>query len=143
MRRQPRRRKLGHAACIRTRRACDDSDWHGFGQVAFLYRGRYLSLAQRVSGLQMAHEQPNAPREVSFEYLNQQLVWGELQNFVVFLLPLLTPRAIASTPLLSSALAAFSKLRRWQGTTVLVAQHPRSPPARYHQLLQHRLTHHA
>ena len=120
-----------------------DPDRHGTEQVAFLYRGRYLSLAQRISGLQMAHEHPNAPREVSFEYLNQQLVWGELQNFVVFLLPLLTPRAIASTPLLSSALAAFSKLRRWQGTTVLVAQHLRSPCAPYHQHRQYRLTEHA
>jgi hypothetical protein len=84
-------------------------------QVAFLYRGRYMSLAQRISGLQMAHEHPNAPREVSFEYLNQQLVWGELQNFVAFLLPLLTPRAIAGTPLLAHALAAITRIRRWQG----------------------------
>ena len=84
-------------------------------QVAFLYDGRFLSVAQRISGLEMSHEQPNAPHEVSFEYLNQQLVWGELQNFVVFLLPLLTPRALAASPLLTSAMGKFAQLRRWQG----------------------------
>ena len=84
-------------------------------QVAFLYRGRYPSLAHRLSRLQLRHEEPNAPHEVSFEYLNQQLLWGELQSFVVFLLPLLSPRALGATPLLARLVSGFSALRRWQG----------------------------
>jgi hypothetical protein len=83
----------------------------------FLYDGYYLSLPHRLAGLKMMHEHPNAPREVSFEYLNQQLLWGELQNFVIFLLPLLAPRSIASTPFLSKIMVAFSKLRSWQGAS--------------------------
>lgn len=76
-------------------------------QVAFLYNGRYLSVPHRLAGLHLVAENPNAPRDVSFEYLNQQLVWGELQNFVIFLLPLLTPRAVASMPLVARTVASI------------------------------------
>lgn len=38
-------------------------------------------------------------------------MWGELQNFVVFLLPLLAPRAVAASPILSWAAAAMHRVR--------------------------------
>jgi hypothetical protein len=71
-------------------------------QVAFLYNGRYCTLSQRITGSMMAHVDPNEGRTVSFEYLNQQLVWGELQHFVMFLLPLLTPGSLSANTFLAS-----------------------------------------
>lgn len=80
-------------------------------QVLFLYNGRFLSLPQRLTGLNTAHDDPNMARELSYEYLNQQLVWGELQNFVMFLLPLMTPRTLATLPWLSWMASSYSTLR--------------------------------
>lgn len=77
--------------------------------MAFLYNGRYFTLSQRLTRKVMAHVDPNECRTVSFEYLNQQLVWGELQQFVMFLLPLLTPGSLAANNFLASATAKMMR----------------------------------
>lgn len=74
-------------------------------QLMFLYNGRYFTLSQRLTRKVMTHVDPNEGRTVSFEYLNQQLVWGELQHFVMFLLPLLTPGSLAANNFLATATA--------------------------------------
>jgi peroxin-2 len=60
--------------------------------LAFLRRGVYRSLLERLVGARLVTERPCAPRSVSFEYLNRQLVWQELSEFVLFVLPLLDAR---------------------------------------------------
>lgn len=81
-----------------------------FTQVVFLYNGRYPTLAHRLTGNLLCQTEPNQARQVNFEYLNQQLIWGELQQFVMFLLPLLTPGSTVSNPVLSGLVDPVVKL---------------------------------
>jgi hypothetical protein len=89
-------------------------------QVMFLYNGRYFTLSQRLTRKMMMHVDPNEGRTVSFEYLNQQLVWGELQHFVMFLLPLLTPGSLTSNSFLA---AATAKVMRFCSTSGVYSHH--------------------
>eukprot|EP00892_Ulva_mutabilis_P003714 jgi/Ulvmu1/1714/UM116_0027.1 len=92
--------------------------------VIFLRSGRYPTLAHRVTGQLLCHTDPNQVRQVNFEYLNQQLIWGELQQFVMFLLPLLTPGSTASNPLLANLIDPVVK--RMAGSKALVKQRSRN-----------------
>ncbi|KAL1630037.1 peroxisome assembly protein (Peroxin-2) [Diplodia seriata] len=56
--------------------------------LVFLANGRYRTLADRALGLRLAPAQAGISREVSFEYLNRQLVWHAFTEFLLFLLPL-------------------------------------------------------
>jgi len=47
------------------------------------------TLVERVIGARLVYRQPNMSRLISFEYLNRQLVWQELSEFLLFLLPLI------------------------------------------------------
>jgi peroxin-2 len=62
--------------------------------LAFLRRGVYRTLLERALSARLVPERPCAPRSVSFEYLNRQLVWQELSEFVLFVLPLLDARRL-------------------------------------------------
>ena len=44
---------------------------------------------ERLIGARLVYRQPSMSRLVSFEYLNRQLVWQELSEFMLFLLPLI------------------------------------------------------
>lgn len=46
------------------------------------------TLVERFIGARLVYRQPSMSRLVSFEYLNRQLVWQELSEFLLFLLPL-------------------------------------------------------
>lgn len=54
----------------------------------FLVNGRYRTLLDRVLRLRLAPPNSQVNREVSFEYLNRQLVWHAFTEFLLFLLPL-------------------------------------------------------
>lgn len=56
--------------------------------LVFLYNGRYRSLVDRLLRLRLAPASAQTSREVSFEYLNRQLVWHAFTEFLLFLLPL-------------------------------------------------------
>ncbi|KAK4963870.1 peroxisome assembly protein (Peroxin-2), partial [Elasticomyces elasticus] len=56
--------------------------------LVFLYDGRYRSLIDRLLRLRLAPTNSYTSREVSFEYLNRQLVWHAFTEFLLFLLPL-------------------------------------------------------
>ena len=56
--------------------------------LSFLYNGRYRTLTDRIIGLRLAPRTANVSRQVSFEYLNRQLVWHAFTEFLLFLLPL-------------------------------------------------------
>ncbi len=51
-------------------------------------RRRYRNLLERLLGARLVYATPNMARAISFEYLNRQLVWRELSEFLLFLLPL-------------------------------------------------------
>lgn len=56
--------------------------------LVFLVNGRYRTLLDRVLRLRLAPPARQVSREVSFEYLNRQLVWHAFTEFLLFLLPL-------------------------------------------------------
>ncbi|KAL9050892.1 MAG: hypothetical protein Q9162_006367 [Coniocarpon cinnabarinum] len=56
--------------------------------LAFLVHGRYRTLLDRVLGLRLTPTTSHVSREVSFEYLNRQLVWHAFTEFLLFILPL-------------------------------------------------------
>lgn len=56
--------------------------------LVFLTNGRYRTLLDRLLRLRLTPTPHAASREVSFEYLNRQLVWHAFTEFLLFLLPL-------------------------------------------------------
>lgn len=56
--------------------------------LVFLYNGKYRTLADRLLRLRLVPASNQTSREVSFEYLNRQLVWHAFTEFLLFLLPL-------------------------------------------------------
>ncbi|KAI4862797.1 Pex12 amino terminal region-domain-containing protein [Hypoxylon rubiginosum] len=56
--------------------------------LAFLLHGRYRTILDRVLRMRLAPPTSQVNREVSFEYLNRQLVWHAFTEFLLFVLPL-------------------------------------------------------
>lgn len=65
--------------------------------LAFLSDGRYRTLTDRMLGMRLTYAQRTMNRNVSFEFLNRQLVWHAFTEFLLFLLPLVRPRRILRT----------------------------------------------
>ncbi|EGS19244.1 putative peroxisome assembly protein [Thermochaetoides thermophila DSM 1495] len=57
--------------------------------LVFLLHGRYRTLLDRVLRMRLAPPTSQVAREVSFEYLNRQLVWHAFTEFLLFVLPLI------------------------------------------------------
>ncbi|PKI85073.1 Pex2p [Malassezia vespertilionis] len=58
----------------------------------FLWNGRYRTIAARMLGMRLVYANRTLNRNVSFEFLNRQLVWNAFTEFLLFLLPLIRPR---------------------------------------------------
>ncbi|OAA55225.1 Pex [Niveomyces insectorum RCEF 264] len=56
--------------------------------LVFLRYGRYRTLLDRVLRMRLVPPTSQVSREVSFEYLNRQLVWHAFTEFLLFVLPL-------------------------------------------------------
>lgn len=56
--------------------------------LTFLCNGRYRTLLDRILRLRLVPASSQTSRDVSFEYLNRQLVWHAFTEFLLFLLPL-------------------------------------------------------
>ncbi|OCK76991.1 hypothetical protein K432DRAFT_305161 [Lepidopterella palustris CBS 459.81] len=56
--------------------------------LVFLTNGRYRTILDRLLRLRLTPTSHATSREVSFEYLNRQLVWHAFTEFLLFLLPL-------------------------------------------------------
>ncbi|PHH71727.1 hypothetical protein CDD83_5110 [Cordyceps sp. RAO-2017] len=69
--------------------------------LVFLLHGRYRTLLDRALRMRLAPPTSQVSREVSFEYLNRQLVWHALTEFLLFVLPLV----------------GINRWRRWLGRT--------------------------
>lgn len=60
----------------------------------FLRSGKYRSLLERGLGARLVYARTSATRTANYEYLNRQLVWSELSEVLLFLLPLLNATAV-------------------------------------------------
>lgn len=56
--------------------------------LVFLYDGKYRSLIDRLLKLRLIYASRSISRNVSFEFLNRQLVWEAFTEFLLFLMPL-------------------------------------------------------
>ncbi|KAF1916653.1 Pex12 amino terminal region-domain-containing protein, partial [Ampelomyces quisqualis] len=56
--------------------------------LVFLVSGRYRTITDRLLRLRLTPTSHSTSRQVSFEYLNRQLVWHAFTEFLLFLLPL-------------------------------------------------------
>lgn len=56
--------------------------------LVFLVNGRYRTVLDRILRLRLVTPTNHASREISFEYLNRQLVWHAFTEFLLFFLPL-------------------------------------------------------
>ncbi|RPB22908.1 hypothetical protein L211DRAFT_857955 [Terfezia boudieri ATCC MYA-4762] len=67
------------------------STLHSFATLVsfllFLKNGRHRTILDRILRLRLAAPNHMVSREVSFEYLNRQLVWHAITEFLLFLLP--------------------------------------------------------
>ncbi|KAL1918391.1 uncharacterized protein VTP21DRAFT_3051 [Calcarisporiella thermophila] len=57
--------------------------------LVFLYNGKFRTLIDRVLSMRLVYSQRNMTRQVSFEFLNRQLVWHAFTEFLLFIMPLI------------------------------------------------------
>ncbi|EGN93005.1 hypothetical protein SERLA73DRAFT_190126 [Serpula lacrymans var. lacrymans S7.3] len=62
--------------------------------VAFLWDGRYRTIADRILRLALVPSRNLVKREVSYEFMNRQMVWHAFTEFLLFLLPLVSARSL-------------------------------------------------
>ncbi|EIW82319.1 hypothetical protein CONPUDRAFT_123111 [Coniophora puteana RWD-64-598 SS2] len=62
--------------------------------IAFLWNGRYRTLSDRLLHMSLEPAQSLTRREVSYEFMNRQMVWHAFTEFLLFLLPLVNRRAL-------------------------------------------------
>ncbi|KAM0793534.1 hypothetical protein ACM66B_000972 [Microbotryomycetes sp. NB124-2] len=62
--------------------------------LVFLYDGRYRTLVDRVLGMRLIYAQRSITPNVSFEFLNRQLVWEAFTEFILFLMPLINVQRV-------------------------------------------------
>jgi hypothetical protein len=57
--------------------------------IVFLRQGCYRSLIERALSIRLLYRDPRLGRSLSFEFMNQQIAWSALSDFMLFLLPLI------------------------------------------------------
>jgi peroxin-2 len=65
--------------------------------LVFIVNGRYRNIADRIMGMRLIFARRLMLRQVSFDYMNRELVWNGFAEIIFFLFPLIN----------------FSKLRNW------------------------------
>ncbi|GAA5987632.1 hypothetical protein JCM11641_001174 [Rhodosporidiobolus odoratus] len=76
--------------------------------LVFLHNGRYRTLIDRVLKMRLVYARRSFVPNVSFEYLNRQLVWEAFTEFLLFILPLINLRRLR----LRLSKAVFSRAAR-------------------------------
>ncbi|KAJ3196360.1 hypothetical protein HK101_009173 [Irineochytrium annulatum] len=64
--------------------------------LMFLYNGRYRSVVDRLLGMRLVYQRREVARQVSFDYMNRQLVWQAFSEFLVFLIPIVNLNRVQS-----------------------------------------------
>lgn len=62
--------------------------------IAFLSNGRYISFIERILFMRLVPGTRSMPRQISFEFMNRQIVWQTFSEFLLFILPLLNIGAL-------------------------------------------------
>ncbi|KAG6821588.1 hypothetical protein H0H93_000097 [Arthromyces matolae] len=62
--------------------------------LAFLWDGRYRTIVDRLMKMTLAPSRHLVKREVSYEFMNRQMVWHAFTEFLLFLLPLVHARSL-------------------------------------------------
>lgn len=62
--------------------------------VIFLWNGRYRTLADRLLQMRLAPARRLVKRNVSYEFMNRQMVWHAFTEFLIFMLPLIHTRTL-------------------------------------------------
>ncbi|KAI9315692.1 Pex12 amino terminal region-domain-containing protein [Dichotomocladium elegans] len=66
--------------------------WKAFSLLnflVFLWNGKYRTLIDRILAMRLVYAQKSMNRQVSFEFLNRQMVWHAFTEFLLFLVPLI------------------------------------------------------
>lgn len=58
----------------------------------FLWNGKYRTVADRLLGMRLTYANRALHHNVSFEFLNRQLVWNAVMEFLLFIVPLVRPK---------------------------------------------------
>ncbi|THH15372.1 hypothetical protein EW146_g5094 [Bondarzewia mesenterica] len=74
--------------------------------LAFLWNGRYRTISDRIVGMRLTPARRLVKRDVSYEFMNRQMVWHAFTEFLLFLLPLLPHRTLRRA--LSTTLTAIT-----------------------------------
>ncbi|KAI6130404.1 Pex12 amino terminal region-domain-containing protein [Pisolithus croceorrhizus] len=91
-----------------------------FNTLVFLWNGRYRSLTDRFLRLSLVSTRGKVTREVSYEFMNRQMVWHAFTEFLLFLLPLISPRVLQRrfgkvvSRLVLSVLPSSNDRKPWQ-----------------------------
>jgi len=56
--------------------------------VMFLWNGQYVSVIGRVLRIRQVYQFKTMNRQVSFEFMNRQLIWSSFSELIMFLMPL-------------------------------------------------------
>ncbi|EAU84899.2 peroxisomal biogenesis factor 2 [Coprinopsis cinerea okayama7 len=60
----------------------------------FLWNGRYRTLADRLLSMRLVPSRHQVRRDVSYEFMNRQMVWHAFTEFLLFFLPLIDARTV-------------------------------------------------
>ncbi|KAK7470474.1 peroxisome assembly protein (Peroxin-2) [Stygiomarasmius scandens] len=62
--------------------------------VAFLWNGHFRSIADRIFNMRLVPSHRLVTRDVSYEFMNRQMVWHAFTEFLLFFLPLVNHRKL-------------------------------------------------
>ncbi|KAJ7590825.1 Pex12 amino terminal region-domain-containing protein [Mycena floridula] len=62
--------------------------------VGFLWDGRFRSVVDRILNMSLIPSRRMVKRDVSYEFMNRQMVWQAFTEFLIFALPLINARKI-------------------------------------------------
>ncbi|XP_019725015.1 peroxisome biogenesis factor 2 isoform X2 [Hippocampus comes] len=65
--------------------------------LAFLRTGYHPVLAERMVGAQAVFSEPSVTRDVTYQYVNRELLWHGFAEFLIFLLPLINTSKVKAS----------------------------------------------
>ncbi|XP_070784433.1 peroxisome biogenesis factor 2 isoform X2 [Enoplosus armatus] len=65
--------------------------------LVFLRKGHHPVLAERIVGARAIFSKPNVVRDITYQYMNRELLWHGFAEFLIYLLPLINTRKLKAT----------------------------------------------
>ncbi|KAM7370029.1 hypothetical protein PAMP_011315 [Pampus punctatissimus] len=65
--------------------------------LVFLKKGHHPVVAERMVGARAVFSKPNVIQDITYQYMNRELLWHGFAEFLIFLLPLINMRKLKST----------------------------------------------